>query len=150
MDSCTTRKEKTGRGMARNRREATRRVGNLFFEVSRAVESPEMLRSWVEWFRRLHIPCASARTEAGYTLWRKGKEVGRRRSKIPCVPMDIICSFGFTPRELNLLKEIQQERDDESCSQSSEGFEDLPLSRWEEPQEGLAVDTAALSSPGKK
>ncbi|HME44545.1 MAG TPA: hypothetical protein VKF36_15755 [Syntrophorhabdales bacterium] len=116
MDSCTARKEKTGRGMTRNRREATRGVGNLFFEMSRPVESPEMLKSWVEWFRRLHIPCAIARTEAGYTLWRKGKEVGRKRSKVPCVPMDIVCSFGFTPRELNLLKEIQQQRDDESCS----------------------------------
>ena len=118
--------------------------------MSRPVESPEMLKSWVEWFRRLHIPCAIARTEAGYTLWRKGKEVGRRRSKVPCVPVDIVYAFGFTPRELNLLKEIQQERDDGSCSQSSEGFEDLPLSHWEEAQEGLAVDTAALSSLGQK
>jgi hypothetical protein len=150
MDSCTARKEKTGRGMARSRRETTRCVGNLFFEMSRPVESPEMLKSWVEWFRRLHIPCAIARTEAGYTLWRKGKEVGRRRSKVPCVPMDIVYAFDFTPMELNLLKEIQQERNDESCSQSSEEFEDLPLSHWEEPQEGLAVDTAALSSPGRK
>ena len=71
MDSCITKKEQTREGMARNRREATRRVGNLFFEMSRPVESPEMLKSWVEWFRRLHIPCAIARTEAGYTLWER-------------------------------------------------------------------------------
>ncbi len=119
MDSCITKKEQTREGMARNRREATRHIGNLFFEMSRPVESPEMLKSWVEWFRRLHIPCAIARTEAGYTLWRKGKEVGRRRSKVPYVPTDIVYSFGFTASELNLLKEIEQEGDDESFSQSS-------------------------------
>ncbi len=47
-----------------------------FFEISKVVESPEMLQSWVDWFGRLNIPCVITRTNAGYTLWREGVEVG--------------------------------------------------------------------------
>jgi hypothetical protein len=28
-----------------------------FFEMSKVVDSPEMLHSWVEWFKSLNIPC---------------------------------------------------------------------------------------------
>jgi hypothetical protein len=125
MDSCVTEQEQARKGTARKRREATRQTENLFFEMSRPVESPEMLKSWVEWFRRLHIPCAIAKTEGGYTLWRKGKEVGRRRSKAPVllIKENIIFSFGLTARELDLLKEQQQAR----------AFRDIALSRWKGP-----------------
>ena len=150
MDTGITKKERTWEEMATNRQEVARQHENLFFEMSRAVESPEMLKSWVEWFRRLHIPCAIAKTEGGYILWRKGREVGRKRSKVPSelTKKNIVLSFGLTERDLNLLKKIEQEGDDESLSRSSEGFEDMPLPRWEEPQEGLTVDTAALLPPG--
>jgi len=33
-----------------------------FFEVSKIVESPDMLKGWVEWFKRLNIPCAVMKT----------------------------------------------------------------------------------------
>jgi hypothetical protein len=132
MNSCSIKKEKP-------------RIKNLFFEMSRPVESPEMLKGWVDWFRGLHIPCAIARTEAGYTLWRRGKEVGRRRSKVSSVCTDFVYSFGLSPRELKLLKELPQEGDDEGCAPSEE-FEDMSLSRWEEPQEGLVVNAAAVST----
>ena len=79
MDTVINKKEQTREGTARNRRDAADQNESLFFEMSRPVQSPEMLRGWVEWFRRLHIPCAIAKTEGGYTLWRKGKEVGRKR-----------------------------------------------------------------------
>ncbi len=68
-----------------------------FFEVSKKVESPDMLRGWVEWFKRLNIPCAVMKTRRGYVLWRKGEEVGRIRSKNPSqlIAKNIIYSFGL-------------------------------------------------------
>ncbi len=67
-----------------------------FFEVSKIVESPDMLKSWVEWFERLNIPCAVMKTRRGYVLWRKGEEVGRTRSKSSSelTAKNIIYSFG--------------------------------------------------------
>ncbi len=67
-----------------------------FFEISKLVESPDMLRGWVEWFRRLNIPCLIEKRKAGYALWRKGDEVGRDRSKGPAAPntRNIIYSFA--------------------------------------------------------
>jgi hypothetical protein len=57
--------------------ENVRRLRTGFFVVSKVVESPEMLQGWVEWFRKLNIPCAiEKRRGGGYTLWRKGEEVG--------------------------------------------------------------------------
>jgi hypothetical protein len=110
MDTCITKRKQTRERITRNRDKAARQIENLFFEVSRTVQSPEMLASWVAWFRRLHIPCAIAKTEGGYTLWRKGKEAGGKRSKAPSVPMTIVCSFGLTARELNLMIVKQQEK----------------------------------------
>jgi hypothetical protein len=57
-----------------------------FFEISKIVDSPEMLQGWVEWFRRLNIPCVIEKRKAGYALWRKGDEAGRDRSKGPSAP----------------------------------------------------------------
>ncbi len=85
MDTNISEKEQIWEGTPRNCSETRRQHEKPFFEMSRVVESPEMLKSWVEWFRRLHIPCAIAKTDGGYTLWRKGTEVGRRRSKTPSV-----------------------------------------------------------------
>ena len=112
MDTKSTKKERTREGAAENSRGPNRRIENLFFEMSTVVESPEMLKSWVEWFRRLHIPCAIAKTEGGYTLWRKGKEVGRKRSKVPSVltKEKIVFSLGLTAAELKLLEEQEKER----------------------------------------
>jgi len=149
MNTDITKKEQTRKEMATNRQEVARTIENLFFEMSRPVESPGMLKSWIDWFQRLHIPCAIARTEAGYTLWRKGKEVGPKTSKVASMRIDFVYSCGLTPRELNLLKEIEQEEDDESLSLSPGGFEDIPLSRWEEPQEGLIVDIAVNAQNGE-
>ena len=42
---------------------------NFFFEISKTVESPEMLQGWFEWFRRLNIPCAITKSKQGYALW---------------------------------------------------------------------------------
>ena len=118
-------KEQIWKEPSRDRSEGRRRHENLFFEMSRAVESPEMLKSWVEWFRGLHIPCAIAKTDGGYTLWRKGKEVGRRRTKVPQVLIkeNIIFSFGLTGRDLDLLKEKEREE----AGDSFEEFVDVPL-----------------------
>ena len=58
-----------------------RRDQDLFFEVSKKVGSAEMLQGWFEWFRALNIPCAITKSRRGYALWRKGEEVGRKRSK---------------------------------------------------------------------
>ncbi len=68
-----------------------------FFEVSKKVESPDMLKGWVEWFKRLNIPCAVMKTRRGYALWRKGEEVGRVRSKASSqlISKNIIYSFGL-------------------------------------------------------
>lgn len=125
MDTGRNKKEQIREKSGRHNSGTTRENGRLFFEISRVVESPEMLKSWVEWFRRLHIPCAIAKTDGGYTLWRKGTAVGRRRSKAPSVLIkeNIVFSFGLTGRELNLLKEKQQEE----TGDSSGGFEDLAL-----------------------
>ena len=70
---------------------------NLFFEVSKKVESVEMLQGWFEWFRRLNIPCAITKSPAGYALWRQGEEVGRMRSKKQpeLIRQHIVCSFGL-------------------------------------------------------
>ncbi len=68
-----------------------------FFEVSKKVESPDLLKGWVEWFKRLNIPCAVMKTRRGYVLWRKGEEVGRTRAKTSSqfVAKNIIYSFGL-------------------------------------------------------
>ena len=147
MDTDIAEKGQPLERMATVRQKGSPRSEILFFEMSRPVESPEMLRSWVEWFQRLHIPCAIARTQEGYTLWRKGREAGRRRSKIPSVNAKFIYLSGLTPRELIRLKEIDRDQDHEGCSQPSEGFEDLPASPYEEPQEGLTPDASALFVP---
>jgi hypothetical protein len=47
-----------------------------FFEVSKVVESREMLEPWVGWFQQLEIPCVIEKRRHGYILWRKGVEVG--------------------------------------------------------------------------
>jgi hypothetical protein len=74
-----------------------RRGHTPFFEVSKIVESPDMLKGWVEWFKRLNIPCAVMKTGSGYVLWRKGEEVGRTRSKnsSELIAKNIIYSFGL-------------------------------------------------------
>ena len=68
-----------------------------FFEVSKKVESPDMLKGWVEWFKRLNIPCVVMKTRRGYVLLRKGEEVGRTRSKksSQMIAKNIIYSFGL-------------------------------------------------------
>jgi len=98
---------------------------DVFFRISRPVESPDMLRSWVEWFQGLHIPCVITRTEEGYTLWRKGKEVGRKKSTVSSVlPREsIISSFGLSTGELDLVNDTQQRQDNNECLASSGGFE---------------------------
>jgi hypothetical protein len=53
---------------------------HLFFEVSKVVESREMLEPWVGWFRRLDIPCIIEKRRHGYILWRKGVETGGAQS----------------------------------------------------------------------
>ena len=70
---------------------------NLFFEVSKKVESMEMLQGWFEWFRGLNIPCAITKSREGYALWRQGEEVGRMRSKQrpELIKQRIVCSFGL-------------------------------------------------------
>ena len=79
------------------RAEDERRDHTPFFEVSKKVESPDMLKGWVEWFKRLNIPCAVMKTRRGYVLLRKGEEVGRTRSKnsSQMIAKDIIYSFGL-------------------------------------------------------
>lgn len=57
-----------------------RAIPKGFFEMSKIVDSPEMLEGWVEWFGELDIPCAIVRGPEGFTLWRKGKEVGMETS----------------------------------------------------------------------
>ena len=130
MNTDISKKERTWKETPRNCSEGTRRDEHLFFEMSRVVESPEMLMSWVEWFRRLHIPCAIAKADGGYTLWRKGTEVGRKRAKVPQILMEenIVFSFGLTGRELSLLKEKHQE----GAGDLSGAFEDVALPEWEE------------------
>jgi hypothetical protein len=68
-----------------------------FFEVSKVVESPEMLRGWVEWFKGRNIPCLIEKRKAGYALWRKGNEAGRDRTKSPSRPRreKIVYSFAI-------------------------------------------------------
>jgi hypothetical protein len=123
MNTDSSKKEQVSKGTPRNCSEARRQCENLFFEMSRVVESPGMLMSWVEWFRKLGIPCAIAKTNEGYTLWRKGTEVGRKKSKIPpaLIEENIVFSVGLTGRDLDLLKEKEQERAGDSCG----GFEDV-------------------------
>ena len=77
--------------------EDERRDHTPFFEVSKIVESPDMLKGWVEWFKRLNIPCAVVKAGSGYVLLRKGKEVGRSRSKTTpeLITNNIIYSFGL-------------------------------------------------------
>jgi hypothetical protein len=125
MNTDSSKKEQIWKGTPRNCARTTRQHENLFFEMSRVVESPGMLMSWVEWFRRLRIPCAIAKADEGYTLWRKGTEVGRKRSKVPPVLIrkNIVFSFGLTGRELNLLEEKEQQ----GARDSSGGFEDVAL-----------------------
>lgn len=53
---------------------------HLFFEVSKVVESREMLDPWVGWFQRLDIPCVIEKRRHGYILWRKGTETGGAES----------------------------------------------------------------------
>ncbi len=77
--------------------EEGRRDQDLFFEVSKKVESAEMLQGWFEWFRALNIPCAITKSRRGYALWRKGEEVGRKRSKArpELTKQKIIFSYGL-------------------------------------------------------
>jgi hypothetical protein len=132
MNTDSSKNERIWRGTSRSCSRATRQCENLFFEMSRVVESPGMLMTWVEWFRRLHIPCAIAKADGGYSLWRKGTEVGRKRSKVPPVLIkeNIVVSFGLAGRELNLLEE-EREGAGDSCG----GFEDVALPGWEESGE---------------
>ena len=132
MNTGSSKNERIWRGTPRSCSRTTRQHENLFFEMSRVVESPEMLMSWVEWFQGLHIPCIIAKTDGGYTLWRKGTEVGRKRSKVPPVLIkeNIVVSFGLAGRELNLLEE-EREGAGDSCG----GFEDMALPEWEESEE---------------
>ena len=133
MNTDISKKERTWKETPRNCSEGTRRDEHLFFEMSRVVESPEMLMSWVEWFRRLHIPCAVARTDGGYTLWRKGREVGRRRAKVPqiLIKENIVFSFGLTGSDLKLQEETEQESPGDLCG----GFGDVACPEWEESGE---------------
>ncbi len=79
------------------RGEDERRDHTPFFEVSKKVGSPDMLKGWVDWFKRLNIPCAVMKTRRGYVLVRKGEEVGRTRSKSSSqiIMKNIIYSFGL-------------------------------------------------------
>jgi hypothetical protein len=72
-----------------------------FFKISKIVESPEMLRGWVEWFRRLNIPCVIEKRKSGYALWRKGDEVGRDQSNNPSALNTRNVVFSFAPRTDN-------------------------------------------------
>jgi hypothetical protein len=141
MYTDSSEKEQIWKGTPRNCSGATGQHENPFFEMSRVVESPGMLMSWVEWFRRLHIPCAIAKTDGGYTLWRKGTEVGQKKSKVPPVLIkeNIVFSFGLTGRELNLLEEKEQEE----AGDLSGGFEDVAL-RMETDVGEAQSDTASL------
>jgi hypothetical protein len=57
-------------------------LGTDYFEVSKLVESPEMLRGWIDWFTRHDIPCfIEKRRSSKYVLWRKGMEVGAKGCK---------------------------------------------------------------------
>ncbi len=140
MDTNISKKEQIRKERARHDSGATRQNGKLFFEMSKVVESPEMLKGWVEWFRRLHIPCAIAKTDGGYTLWRKGVEVGRKRSEALSVLIkkNIVYSCGLAGRELNLLKEEQQEE----TGDSSGGFENQALRMGRDMGEAR-LDTAS-------
>ena len=91
VDDKSIGQESAGKGISGNGRETQ----DAFFEVSKVVESPEMLQTWVEWFKRLNIPCAVARVSGGYTLWRKGEEIGRTRAKVGVLKRkNIVYSFG--------------------------------------------------------
>ncbi len=85
-------------GEARIEEKGRNRNGAPFFEVSKIVPSPDLLKGWVEWFKGLNIPCAVMKTRRGYVLCRKGEEVGRTRSKASSTelaPKNIIYSFGL-------------------------------------------------------
>lgn len=84
-------------GKMRKKNAAGDRDENLFFEVSKKVESMEMLKGWFEWFKRLNIPCAITKSPEGYALWRQGEEVGRTKSKKQpeFITQHIVCSFGL-------------------------------------------------------
>jgi hypothetical protein len=86
-------RERTGAASA----ESERRDHTPFFEVSKIVESPDMLKGWVEWFKGLNIPCAVVKAGSGYVLLRKGEEVGRTRSKnsSELIMNNIVYSFGL-------------------------------------------------------
>ena len=73
------------------------RIGSDFFEVSKTVESPKMLQGWVEWFIQLGIPCVIVKRNQGYSLWRKGEEIGIRRSARASglKRENIVSSFGL-------------------------------------------------------
>ena len=152
MDTDINKKEQTREETARNRREAACQNENLFFEMSKVMGSPEMLKSWVEWFRRLHIPCAIAKTDGGYTLWRKGEEVGRKTSEVPPVLINknIVYSFCLAGREPNLLKQRQREGAGDGRFQSSGGFEDVALPGWEEERERINSTLPLRSLQGKE
>ncbi len=104
MDTYLKQKEHPQKRVSNRERGAVHQ--NLFFEMSRVVESPELLKGWVRWFRQLHIPCLIAKTEGGYSLWRKGEEAGRKKSQVATVLLqeNIVSSFGLTTTELALLR----------------------------------------------
>ncbi len=72
------------------------RTANEFFEVSKTVDSPEMLQGWIAWFRQLGIPCLVVKRRSGYSLWRKGREAGIDESKRPAIPETgkIVFAYG--------------------------------------------------------
>ena len=72
-----------------------------FFRVSKVVGSADMLDSWVAWFRRLNIPCAITKGSGGYSLWRRGEEIGEE-SAIELKELKakkIVYSFGIMAAE---------------------------------------------------
>ena len=73
------------------------RTGSDFFEVSKIVESPGMLQGWVEWFMQRGIPCLIVKRSKGYSLWRKGEEIGIRKSARASglQKENIVSSFGL-------------------------------------------------------
>lgn len=92
-NNCGARRRETKRKATHDERQETHEA---FFEVSKVVASPDMLRTWIEWFKGLNIPCAIARVSGGYTLWRKGEEIGRTRAKATVLKRkNIVYSFGL-------------------------------------------------------
>jgi hypothetical protein len=97
MSTSSIRRTGTSQSSGETPVEDKGRKGAPFFEVSKIVASPDMLKGWVEWFKGLNIPCAVMKTRRGYVLWRKGVEIGRARSKSSSelIAKKIVYSFGI-------------------------------------------------------